>query len=159
MLRNITSEPVTYKIKTTAPKRYVVRPPLGICPPGATVEVAGMYSLFLLLSLAAINTLASPVSKPTRPLPILKFRFIPLRPLIPLLFHTIIDSNSPFFSLPKVSLNYNKDPPAQPEKGDKFQVQAFALKNPPEAASQDILKEIVRSFLLTYIFSESSFIV
>merc|ERR1719217_354062 len=38
-LRNAGSTAVAFKVKTTAPKKYCVRPNIGIVAPGATVEV------------------------------------------------------------------------------------------------------------------------
>eukprot|EP01118_Nematostelium_gracile_P003356 TRINITY_DN13844_c0_g1_i1.p1 TRINITY_DN13844_c0_g1~~TRINITY_DN13844_c0_g1_i1.p1 ORF type:complete len:272 (-),score=67.53 TRINITY_DN13844_c0_g1_i1:11-826(-) len=38
-LQNISNNPLTYKIKTTAPKRYIVRPNIGLLQPGESVEI------------------------------------------------------------------------------------------------------------------------
>jgi len=39
ILTNTTANQVIYKVKTTAPKRYVVRPNFGVVPPSGSVEV------------------------------------------------------------------------------------------------------------------------
>eukprot|EP00002_Diphylleia_rotans_P037811 TRINITY_DN8495_c0_g2_i1.p1 TRINITY_DN8495_c0_g2~~TRINITY_DN8495_c0_g2_i1.p1 ORF type:complete len:267 (-),score=59.04 TRINITY_DN8495_c0_g2_i1:237-1037(-) len=39
VVKNIANTTIAYKVKTTAPKRYSVRPNSGILPPGASVEV------------------------------------------------------------------------------------------------------------------------
>lgn len=38
---NTSTKPVAYKVKTTAPKRYVVRPNVGLIAPRDTVEIQG----------------------------------------------------------------------------------------------------------------------
>lgn len=38
-ITNLQSEPVTYKIKTTAPEKFRVRPSTGVLPPGASVTI------------------------------------------------------------------------------------------------------------------------
>jgi len=38
-LKNTSANPIGYKVKTTAPKRYCVRPNTGLIPPGDTIEV------------------------------------------------------------------------------------------------------------------------
>jgi hypothetical protein len=40
-IRNPNSHPVAFKVKTTAPKQYCVRPNSGRVEPGKEVEVAG----------------------------------------------------------------------------------------------------------------------
>mmetsp|Transcript_7465 Transcript_7465/g.31621 ORF Transcript_7465/g.31621 Transcript_7465/m.31621 type:complete len:256 (-) Transcript_7465:90-857(-) len=44
-LENITGEYISYKVKTTAPKRYVVRPNIGIIPPKENVEIQVMLHM------------------------------------------------------------------------------------------------------------------
>ncbi|KAI9354303.1 PapD-like protein, partial [Zopfochytrium polystomum] len=41
-LTNTTAETVAFKVRTTAPRAYCVRPNTGRIPPGATVEVEVM---------------------------------------------------------------------------------------------------------------------
>lgn len=41
-MSNPTDKPIAFKVKTTAPKRYCVRPNNGIIVPGKTVSVAVM---------------------------------------------------------------------------------------------------------------------
>eukprot|EP00026_Physarum_polycephalum_P009297 Phypoly_transcript_09415.p1 GENE.Phypoly_transcript_09415~~Phypoly_transcript_09415.p1 ORF type:complete len:399 (+),score=66.91 Phypoly_transcript_09415:94-1290(+) len=38
-LHNVSQQPLAYKVKTTAPQRYCVRPNNGVLPPGETIEV------------------------------------------------------------------------------------------------------------------------
>ncbi|XP_037077530.1 vesicle-associated membrane protein-associated protein B-like [Pollicipes pollicipes] len=45
-LTNTSDKKITFKIKTTAPKRYCVRPNQGIVEPGATVNIAVMLQPF-----------------------------------------------------------------------------------------------------------------
>lgn len=40
-LRNPSDKRVCFKVKTTAPRRYCVRPNSGIVDPGATVTISG----------------------------------------------------------------------------------------------------------------------
>lgn len=42
-LSNPSKEIVCFKVKTTAPKRYCVRPNCGLISPDQSVNVAGMY--------------------------------------------------------------------------------------------------------------------
>jgi hypothetical protein len=42
-IRNSNHVPVAFKVKTTAPKQYCVRPNSGRIEPGKEVEVTGMY--------------------------------------------------------------------------------------------------------------------
>ncbi|ORY46224.1 PapD-like protein [Leucosporidium creatinivorum] len=44
---NHNSQPIVYKVKTTAPKQYCVRPNSGRIEPGETVEVQGEFWLQL----------------------------------------------------------------------------------------------------------------
>ena len=44
-LHNPTDKKVCFKVKTTAPKKYCVRPNSGIVEPQDTVPVAGMLSM------------------------------------------------------------------------------------------------------------------
>ena len=46
-LKNPSDEIVCFKVKTTAPKRYCVRPNCGQIKPDETVNVAGSYSSLL----------------------------------------------------------------------------------------------------------------
>lgn len=50
-LHNVSPAPVAYKVKTTAPQRYCVRPNNGVLPPGETIEVQGttLLNSFLFL--------------------------------------------------------------------------------------------------------------
>lgn len=74
-----------------------------------------------------------------------KFMPLYLRPLLSTFTHHLTSKYLLTLSLLSiVALAYHKDPPAHPEKGDKFQVQAFVLKSPPDSATQDVLKDIVR---------------
>jgi len=45
-LQNITNEKVCFKVKTTAPRRYCVRPNSGLIDPGQTMEVSIMLQPF-----------------------------------------------------------------------------------------------------------------
>ena len=47
-LHNSSADTVAFKIKTTAPKQYCVRPNAGIVDPGATVEIAGTTTLHMI---------------------------------------------------------------------------------------------------------------
>lgn len=42
-LKNTTEQTILFKIKTTAPRRYIVRPNSGRISPNETVEVAGKH--------------------------------------------------------------------------------------------------------------------
>ena len=44
-LTNPSDRKVCFKIKTTAPKRYCVKPNSGVIDPKQTVQIAGLYSL------------------------------------------------------------------------------------------------------------------
>jgi len=46
-LQNPSSKRVLFKVKTTAPKRYCVRPNSGILEPGASVVVAGIVKTWI----------------------------------------------------------------------------------------------------------------
>ena len=48
-LHNPTDQKVCFKVKTTAPKKYCVRPNSGIIQPQGTVSVAGMLFVELIL--------------------------------------------------------------------------------------------------------------
>lgn len=41
-LRNPSNNPVIFKVKTTAPKQYCVRPNSGLLQPSAAADIAGM---------------------------------------------------------------------------------------------------------------------
>lgn len=43
VLRNPSSKTVLFKVKTTAPKQYCVRPNSGVLEPGKDQTIAGMY--------------------------------------------------------------------------------------------------------------------
>lgn len=67
-LKNITEQVITYKVKTTAPEKYRVRPSTGLIQPGASVDVnvylpPGMHSTnrdkFLIMSLVVDDPQAS----------------------------------------------------------------------------------------------------
>jgi len=67
-LKNITEQVITYKVKTTAPEKYRVRPSTGLIQPGAAVDVnvylpPGMHSTnrdkFLIMSLVVDDPQAS----------------------------------------------------------------------------------------------------
>jgi len=64
-LKNVTEDVVTYKVKTTAPEKYRVRPSTGLIQPGAAVDVnvylpPGMHSTnrdkFLIMSLVVADS-------------------------------------------------------------------------------------------------------
>jgi hypothetical protein len=44
-IKNPNHVPVAFKVKTTAPKQYCVRPNSGRIEPGKEVEVTGMYTM------------------------------------------------------------------------------------------------------------------
>ena len=48
-LHNPTDKKVCFKVKTTAPKKYCVRPNSGIIQPQSSVSVAGMLLIKLIL--------------------------------------------------------------------------------------------------------------
>jgi hypothetical protein len=50
-LRNPSDEEVAFKVKTTAPKLYCVRPNAGVVPAGGSVEVLGKWLVFILACL------------------------------------------------------------------------------------------------------------
>jgi len=54
-LRNPSSRTVLFKVKTTAPKRYCVRPNSGTLEPGASAVVSGVQQLLLLLLLLLLQ--------------------------------------------------------------------------------------------------------
>lgn len=44
---NTSEEPISFKIKTTSPKQYCVRPNVGIIPPKSFQEIEGSYFLMI----------------------------------------------------------------------------------------------------------------
>lgn len=44
LLKNPTDKPILFKIKTTAPKRYCVRPNSGLLEPNNFIEVGSKYA-------------------------------------------------------------------------------------------------------------------
>lgn len=54
-LSNPSEKRVCFKVKTTAPKRYCVRPNSGIIEPNQSVSVAGKYCQSLTLLLAVVK--------------------------------------------------------------------------------------------------------
>lgn len=52
-LHNPTDNNVCFKVKTTAPKKYCVRPNSGVVEPQSTVSVAGM--LFIEINIACMT--------------------------------------------------------------------------------------------------------
>lgn len=47
-LKNPSDRRVCFKVKTTAPRRYCVRPNSGVIDAGATVIISGMFSFIFL---------------------------------------------------------------------------------------------------------------
>lgn len=58
-VKNTISSPIAFKVKTTAPKQYCVRPNSGRVEPGETIEVLGksVSHVYLLLTLVLLQPL------------------------------------------------------------------------------------------------------
>lgn len=151
---NSNSQPVAFKVKTTAPKQYCVRPNSGRIEPGETVEVSG-GSLFLGLGIARLYYKEEVRIKDSTAL-VGKRRRRDLEPMAnqpsvhpPLPSHPADLSSATF---PTVLLQPMKEDPAPNAKcRDKFLVQSVIITPEREGSP---LTDLVRPFLLSLLSSK-----
>lgn len=117
---------VAYKVKTTRPQRYCVRPNIGVIPPGETIELQSTHTLKIPSPASPAQELVISCASVCCCYGMSRALWLALTPL-----------------LYTVHFSFHKDPPKSLHCKDKFQVESLIL-DPSVATGEDIsLSELV----------------